>query len=642
LSEERLKAYEELGRLAKKWRNECALPQDGVADLIFHTKASIIKLENARRQRYNTVEGLVNDMLQCKELGIRTEDKDKARELLKQVKEELGGGETGRIRQIKGLIDDVDDLRAKIEDLAEFIKSRELVFTLTESDTKAERSAKTRLSDALESYRMIVGRPEFKTFHQAAERVIMNFEAEMRELSLGTQRFRQHSRTRLDEAWESIIDEAKEPGDIVFATSVVPLEWWERNRPYRERNRAAIARGVQLVRIFIMGRDDMETIDLGDKEPAKALTPNKAWQDEMAQQAKMGVQVNWVLREALERPPLDILCACVSVGGDLHVIDNTNKIITDMEIVGVQTLPEGSVQWSELTKSTNVSMRNDVTDRLNECYRKSVRFAYLNWYRDFYDESYLLIDNEGARRETEAEIQLIGDLLKQIKGQPPSGTIKLLDLGCGYGRLAKPLAEADKRFHIWGIDTSTDMLQEAKKRTPSSLQDQLHYADVDMINLGEYLKRKKMKERFDAAICMYSSFGYMADKDNFTVLRTIATSLEPGGFFLLDLDDKDYFIRNQGGPKPYTEGTRGEIVWKTFRYDKYDDKTKRRQTQYMVQENGRIKPKPLFITRLYDVDELRLLLESAGLEMEHCWGSFSMGTYIPGQSERMVILARRT
>jgi SAM-dependent methyltransferase len=271
-----------------------------------------------------------------------------------------------------------------------------------------------------------------------------------------------------------------------------------------------------------------------------------------------------------------------------------------------------------------------------------VRFAYLDWYRDFYDESYLLIDNEGAKRETEAEIELVRDLPRQIRRNASKGTINLLDLGCGYGRLAKPLTEADKQINVLGIDASPVMIREAKRRMPSNLQDRLHYEELDMIDLDKYIRQNKMQESFHAVICMYSSFGYMSDDDNLKVLQTVALSLEPGGLFLLDLDDKDYFVRNQGGPKPYTEGTRGEGVWETFRYDMYDDKTKRRKTQYVVKDNRNIKPKPLFLTRLYDIDELGLLLKRTGLKMEDCWRDFSRGRYTPGGSERMVILACKT
>jgi len=643
LNEVGQQAYKELGKLTEKWRKDCGLSMAKLAALITRSENAIGKLEKAEKQKYTTIEDLVNAMLECVKLGIKSEDKERAKELLKQVEDELSSGETRRKQQIKNLIDIVSDLGAEIKGLAKFIKSRELVFTLTESDTEDERRAKIRLSDALESYRLIIGRPELKTFKEAAERAIMDFDAGMKELSSGTQKFRQHSRTRLDEAWESIIDEAKEPGDIVFATSVVPLEWWKQNTAYLERNCAAIARGVQLVRIFIMEKDDTETIALGDEETERMLIPKKPWQELMAEQAKMGIQVNWLLNEELGEPPKDLLCASVSVRGDLHAIDNENKIITDMEVAGEQSLTKGRVQWSELTKSTNRRLIDDIRDHIDEYYRKSVRFAYLDWYRDFYDESYLLIDNEGAKRETDAEVELVRDLLRQQIGRTTSKvTINLLDLGCGYGRVAKPLAEADKQISVLGIDASPTMIQEARRRMPSSLRERLQYKELDMIDLEKYIRQRKMEESFNAVICMYSSFGYMSDKNNFNVLQSIAMSLEPGGLFLLDLDEKDCFIRNQGGPKLYTEGTQGEVVWKTFRYDKYDDKTKRRKTQYVVEDNSRIKPKPLFLTRLYDVDELRLLLESAGLEMEHCWGSFSMGTYIPGQSERMVILARRT
>lgn len=106
------------------------------------------------------------------------------------------------------------------------------------------------------------------------------------------------------------------------------------------------------------------------------------------------------------------------------------------------------------------------------------------------------------------DARLIHDLL------PPGGTV--LDLGCGTGRLAEPLAELG--HPVTGVDNEPAML--AALRRATGVQ-----AEITELDLGE---------RFDAVLLM-SHFVNAADRSFVhTVLRVVRRHLACDGFAVLE------------------------------------------------------------------------------------------------------------
>src|SRR5439155_2599682 len=71
-----------------------------------------------------------------------------------------------------------------------------------------------------------------------------------------------------------------------------------------------------------------------------------------------------------------------------------------------------------------------------------------------------------------------------------------LDVCCGEGRHAIPLAR--RGYDVTGVDSDQSALVIARKNSGNSL----HLIQSDMRQLGT------LAESFDAAICMWQSFGY--------------------------------------------------------------------------------------------------------------------------------------
>lgn len=116
------------------------------------------------------------------------------------------------------------------------------------------------------------------------------------------------------------------------------------------------------------------------------------------------------------------------------------------------------------------------------------------------------------------------DLLERIFDRFARGAVRrLLDLGCGTGNHALPLAA--RGFDVVGVDRSNEMLDIARGRAFSPVRFEL--GDVTSVRLGE---------SFDAALMMFAVLGYQVRTDDVTAaLRTARAHLTPGGLFVCDV-----------------------------------------------------------------------------------------------------------
>jgi SAM-dependent methyltransferase len=108
------------------------------------------------------------------------------------------------------------------------------------------------------------------------------------------------------------------------------------------------------------------------------------------------------------------------------------------------------------------------------------------------------------------------------------------DLGCGPGRVAVPLAA--RGFHVVGVDMQAGYLERARAAAATAgVALELRRGDMADVALDGEL---------DAAICLFSSFGYFADRGrDERVLRAAWRALRPGGRFLLETAHRDGVVR---------------------------------------------------------------------------------------------------
>src|SRR5262249_4261352 len=95
---------------------------------------------------------------------------------------------------------------------------------------------------------------------------------------------------------------------------------------------------------------------------------------------------------------------------------------------------------------------------------------------------------------------------------------KLLDLGCGTGRLCAHFA--GKGFECVGVDLSEEMLAKARANTPSAT-----FVNANLVELAELPDKS-----FDYAACLFSTLGMVRGAENRAkVLANTFRVLKPGG-----------------------------------------------------------------------------------------------------------------
>lgn len=124
------------------------------------------------------------------------------------------------------------------------------------------------------------------------------------------------------------------------------------------------------------------------------------------------------------------------------------------------------------------------------------------------------------------------DSLLSLLALQPGATV--LDLCCGPGRHSLELAR--RGFCVTGVDRTESYLQEARAR---AAQEEL---GVEFVQ--EDMRRFCRPDAFDAAIMMYTSFGYFGDPaENQQVLANVCRSLKDGGALLIEMMGKEVLAR---------------------------------------------------------------------------------------------------
>lgn len=130
-------------------------------------------------------------------------------------------------------------------------------------------------------------------------------------------------------------------------------------------------------------------------------------------------------------------------------------------------------------------------------------------------------------KDYEAECDLIEEMFHRHAGRR-IGTV--LDLGCGTGNHAIPLAQ--RGYRVTGVDRSPEMLKQAKAKLPSQ---SLHPPLQQQFLEGD-LRSLKLDRQFDAVLMMFAAFGYQTTNDDVLhALDVVSRHLRPEGVFVCDI-----------------------------------------------------------------------------------------------------------
>jgi len=238
------------------------------------------------------------------------------------------------------------------------------------------------------------------------------------------------------------------------------------------------------------------------------------------------------------------------------------------------------------------------------------------WYHDFFTG---LPQVAWKAAQTDAQTQLDLELLVETLEFGPDD--RLLDIFCGYGRHALPLARMGAR--VIGVDISAEYVAElqreanvAKLSVTAIEGDFLTLTDADFGPAGS----------FDAAYCLGNSFSFFAYGPMQAFLSRIAGLLKPGGRFLAHTEMvaesvlPDYQARNWqpigDAADPILFLAENEYAPLESRIDSHLTYVHNGQTQTRTAQHY-----------IYTLAELHRLLAGAGLSVVACYGTVDGDEY---------------
>ena len=243
------------------------------------------------------------------------------------------------------------------------------------------------------------------------------------------------------------------------------------------------------------------------------------------------------------------------------------------------------------------------------------------WYQTFFNEDYMRIYAPFLTREkTAQEIQDIQLLLNLPQGS------RILDLCCGYGRHAIPLAQ--QGYRVTGLDLSEKLLHIAQTNAAEQGV-QVRWIHGDMQSLP-------FEEEFDAVINLFTSFGYLSnDEDNAQVLSQIYHALKPKGKFLLETVHQPRVLR-VFSPHSITRYEDGLLVLEEKHIHVHGMRNEVHIT--LIFPDGRRSEYDESI-RLYTLPELDHMLATAGLQVLASHGGLNRSPL--SMDSRLVVISQK-
>jgi SAM-dependent methyltransferase len=230
------------------------------------------------------------------------------------------------------------------------------------------------------------------------------------------------------------------------------------------------------------------------------------------------------------------------------------------------------------------------------------------WYELFLDPT--------PREFTQAELAFV------LRHLPPDQFPELLDVCCGSGRHAVPLARSG--YRVVGVDFNERVI-EAAARAAGGVAG-LTFVTADMRQLRAVTA---VFPPFDGVVNLWQSFGFFDDDTNVRVLRSFHDALRPGGRCLLDVYDRRF---HENRPT-YESARRGVVEVQTRR--RWEDKRLRVELAYGTGGGD------VFEWRLYTAAELGQLAADVGFDVLLSCAGFEDDRIPDGGRPRMQIVLER-
>jgi ubiquinone/menaquinone biosynthesis C-methylase UbiE len=209
----------------------------------------------------------------------------------------------------------------------------------------------------------------------------------------------------------------------------------------------------------------------------------------------------------------------------------------------------------------------------------------------------------------------------------------ICELGCGTGTMSELLASGG--YDVIGIDSSTDMLEEA--------QEKKYESGHDILYLNQDMREFELYGTVRAVISVCDCLNYLLEeKELLQVFRLVNNYLDPGGLFVFDMTTEAKYT-GIGNRTIADSREDGSFIWE----NSYDPTT--RTNEYLLtlfvpedeDEGGTLyrRYEEVHVQKAYPAETVIRLLKRAGMIFEGVYEAYTDDAPA-GDSQRLTFIAR--
>lgn len=239
----------------------------------------------------------------------------------------------------------------------------------------------------------------------------------------------------------------------------------------------------------------------------------------------------------------------------------------------------------------------------------------LSIHEKIFDELYIYFSDMYLTAErNNKECDIIERLCKLKVGD------RILDVGCGHGRIANELAR--RGYCVIGIDWNHSAIELARKNAKKSNL-VIDYEQKDFLD-------SCWSQKFDCVLSWYTSFGFVSDEDCRQQLAKINQVLKPKGRFLIDHINRELCLKKL--PDVSVQEREKNFMIDSYQYDINSGYL--HVNRRFIKE-GKVINAP-YRMRLFSFTELKGWLNDAGFKRIE--GFDSCGGTLVIDSNRMIVV----
>jgi len=226
------------------------------------------------------------------------------------------------------------------------------------------------------------------------------------------------------------------------------------------------------------------------------------------------------------------------------------------------------------------------------------------------------------------------DYVEQILAHFHHGAASVVDLACGTGNTALPLAA--RGYRVTGVDISAAMLAVAgEKARRLGLSIELVRADMRLFSVPAPV---------DLVTCFHDGLNYLPGTgDLVRTFTRVRLALNPGGLFIFDLNAIDWLADLAAGDDEMSlSGEDFDLTWRTG-YDRADRSWECDLRGWVLQDGARVAVAERHREWAHPAREVATALAAAGLSQLAVYHPFTLQPATPasGGSRRHFYVARK-